>query len=133
MSRYASRIGVSAEAAYRQVDLAGRTAAASPQALVALLYDELLSALRVAALATETGQHAMKSDKLTRATAILFALEAGLDFEKGGEVAGTLARLYAGARREVVEAAVGSDPAPFRRVADTLADVAGAWRQLAAA
>jgi hypothetical protein len=27
---------------------------------------------------------------------------------------------------------VGHDPAPFRQVADTLEEVAGAWRQLAA-
>jgi flagellar secretion chaperone FliS len=133
MTRYATPLAGRPETTYRQIDLAGRTATASPQALVGLLYDELLSALRVAALATETGQYGLKSEKLQRATAILFALEAGLDHEKGGAVAETLARLYAGARREVVDAAVGRDPAPFRRVADTLEDVASAWRQLEAA
>jgi flagellar secretion chaperone FliS len=133
MTRYATPFGGNAEATYRQIDLAGRTTAASPQALVGLLYEELLRALRVAAIACESGNHPMKSEKVTRATAILFALESGLDFEKGGPLAGTLARLYAGARREVVDAAVGSDPAPFRRVADTLEEVAGAWRQLEAA
>ncbi len=75
----------------------------------------------------------MKSDKLTRATAILFALEAGLDFDAGGDVAVTLARLYAGARNTIVAASVGDDPAPFREVAATLGEIAEAWRTVRAA
>lgn len=132
MARYASRLA-QPDATYRQIDLAGRTATASPQALVALLYEELLRALRVAAIAAERGNAALKSEKVTRATAILFALEAGLDFEAGGEVARTLRRVYAGSRAQVVNAAIGSDPAPFNDVADTIDGIADAWRQLRAA
>ena len=62
--------------------------------------------------------------------AILFALEANLDFEKGGEVSKTLARLYAGARSEVVRASIGRDGAPFRAVADNMAEIAAAWSQV---
>ncbi|MFT3977204.1 MAG: flagellar protein FliS [Sphingomonas bacterium] len=114
---------------YREIDLAGRTANADGPALVSLLYEELIQALRVAAYATERGQLATRSERVTRATAILFALEANLDFEKGGEVSKTLARLYAGARSEVVRASIGRDGAPFRAVADNMAEIAGAWAQ----
>src|SRR3546814_3375017 len=40
---------------------------------------------------------------------ILFALESGLDFERGGEVSKTLARLYQGARQTVINASLGHD------------------------
>ncbi len=75
----------------------------------------------------------MKSDRITRATAILFALEAGLDFEKGGQVSETLARLYGGARKTVINASLGHDPKPFRDSADMLDEIAQAWRTASAA
>ena len=125
---YASALLRDPAQTYRQIDAAGRTAGADGPALVQLLYEELTAALRAAAWATEHRQFATKSERVTRATAILFALEAGLDFDAGGEVSHTLARLYGGARREVLDASLGTDPAPFRRIADTLDEIAAAWR-----
>jgi flagellar protein FliS len=133
MPRYATTLGRDPAATYRQIDVVGRTAEADPHRLVELLYDELIHALRTAAWASEHRQGKVKGDKVTRATAILFALEAGLDFEKGGSVAETLARLYQGARRAVVDASIGWDPAPFLDVAANLEDIAEAWRSLRAA
>lgn len=127
---YASAMGRNPEATYRQIELAGQTAEADGPALVQLLYDQAIRALRGAAWAAENGNYAMKSDKVTRATAILFALEAGLDFVAGGTVAPALAKLYAGARHTVVNASIGSDPRPFRDVADTLDEIGAAWRSV---
>ena len=118
---------------YRQIDAAGRTATADGAGLVQLLYDELVAALRAAAWAAEHGKLARKSERLTRATAILFALEAGLDFEKGGELSRTLASLYAGARRTIVHASIGADPTPFRDAANNLEEIARAWRTVRSA
>lgn len=78
---YASAFLTDPAAVYRQIDVVGRTAMADGPALVQLLYEELIAALRSAAWATEHGQLARKSERVTRATAILFALEAGLDFD----------------------------------------------------
>jgi flagellar protein FliS len=130
---YASALGRDPAETYRRIDIAGRTADADGPALVQLLYDEVVRALRVAAWAAENRQFQMKSDKITRATAILFALEAGLDFDAGGEVSKTLSRVYGGARRTIVEASIGHDPAPFRAVADDLEQIAQAWRTIRAA
>ncbi|UVO51208.1 flagellar protein FliS [Sphingomonas sp. SUN019] len=130
---YASALLRNPAQTYREIDLAGRTANADGPALVQLLYEELIQALRVAAWAAERKQFATKSERVTRATAILFALEAGLDFEKGGDVSTTLARLYAGARRQVIDASLGQDGAPFRSVADTFEEIGAAWRTARAA
>lgn len=125
---YATALARDPAATYRQVDMVGRTATADAAGLVQLMYDELVAALRAAAWATENRQFAVRSDRVTRATAILFALEAGLDFDKGGDLSKTLAGLYAGARRTVVEAAIGNDPRPFRDTAENLEEIAQAWR-----
>jgi len=113
-------------ATYRRIDAAGRTATADGPGLVQLLYTELVAACRAAGFACMKRQYAVKSERVTRATAILFALEAGLDFEAGGELSQTLQRLYAGARGRIVQAALGTDPAPFQAVAEQFADIAGA-------
>lgn len=118
---------------YRQIDLAGKTANADGPALVSLLYEELCQALRVAAWAAENKKFAVKSERVTRATAILFALEAGLDFDRGGDVSITLARLYAGARKQVIEASLEHDGGPFREVASTFEEIAAAWKMARAA
>jgi flagellar protein FliS len=128
--RYATRLGRDPAATYRQIDVVGRTAEADPHQLVELLYDELIHALRTAAWAAEHRRGKVKGDTVMRATAILFALEAGLDFEAGGTVAETLARLYQGARRAVIDASVGWNPAPFLDVATNLEEIATAWRSL---
>ena len=130
---YASALGRDPAATYRQIDVAGRTATADAPALVQLLYEELVAALRAAAWAGEHARPTQKSERVQRATAILFALDAGLDHESGGEVSRTLARLYAGARATILRAALGDDPGPFRETADMLEEIAGAWRQARAA
>jgi flagellar protein FliS len=125
---YASTLLRDPWATYREIDAAGRTTqAASGPKLVQLLYTELLAALRAAAYATEHAQYRVKSERVTRATAILFALESGLDYEQGGELSKTLSRIYAGARRTIVDASIGNDPRPFRAAADNLAEIAAAW------
>ena len=130
---YASTLARDPFATYRQIDAVGRTATADGPALVQLLYKELVAALRAAAWACEKRKFAIKSERITRATAILFALEAGLDFEKGGQVSETLARLYGGARKTVINASLGHDPQPFRDSADMLDEIAQAWRTASAA
>ena len=118
----------SPETYYRQVDVAGRAASANDGAgLVSMLYEELVHSLRAAAFAAETGNGPRRAERVTRATAILYALEAGLDFDRGGEVSRTLGTLYAGARRQVVAASLGDDGKPFRAVADEMDGVAQAW------
>ncbi len=130
MGHYATTLGRNPEATYRQIDIAGRTGEADPHQLVTLLYDELGRALRAAAAAIDSGNRSVKSDKTTRAITILFALEAGLDFERGGNLSQTLAGLYRGARAKVIDASLGDDARPFNEVATNMAQIAQAWAEV---
>ncbi|MBS0505025.1 MAG: flagellar protein FliS, partial [Proteobacteria bacterium] len=93
---YASRLSRDPRETYHAVDLASRTGGANPHQLISVLYEDLLRELRLGALAIEQGDHANKNARLTKAIALLFALEAGLDFDKGASVAETLSRFYRG-------------------------------------
>lgn len=127
MTRYATAFAGNADATYRSIDLAGRTGGADAHGLVGLLYAEASRALRSAAWAAEHRRFDVKSERVTRAIAILFALETGLDFDRGGDVSRSLSRLYQGARTRVVDASLGTDPAPFIEVANTLDEIGEAW------
>ena len=132
MPRYATSLAADPAATYRQIDLAGRTGTADPHALVGLLYQEGVSALRSAAWAAEKRKFDVKSERVARATAILFALEAGLDFDRGGDVSKALATFYHGLRQQIVHASLGTDPAPFRDAAASLEEIAAAWSSVRA-
>jgi flagellar protein FliS len=133
MPRYSTALAGDPAKTYRQIDLAGRTGAADPHALVGLLYEEGIAALRAAAWAAENRKFTVKSERVSRATAVLFALEAGLDFEKGGDVSKALATFYHGIRNQVIQASIGNNPAPFRDAAASLEEIAGAWSSVKAA
>lgn len=126
MTRYATAFA-RPEATYRAVDLAGRTGGEDASGLVGLLYAECARALRSAAWAAENRRLDLKSERVTRALSILFALEQGLDFDAGGAVSRTLARVYQGARSKLIDASLGSDPARFIEIAVTIEEIADAW------
>ncbi|WP_136163006.1 flagellar export chaperone FliS [Sphingomonas flavalba] len=129
---YATRLLADPGETYRQVDINSRINGASPHGLICLLFDDLLRSLRLGALATEQRDHPAKSANLTKALALLFALESGLDFERGGTVAETLSRFYRGARETVMEASLALDAEQLRRVATNVAEIADSWRAIGA-
>lgn len=128
MTYYASKLRGDPGETYRAVDVASRVGGASPHDLIMLLYEDLLRELRLAAAATERNDYTTKSAKLTKSLAILFALEAGLDFNKGGEVAETLSRFYRGARETIMRASLDHSPALLRDVAANVSEIAESWR-----
>jgi flagellar protein FliS len=132
LMRYATALARDPAATYRQIDLVGRTGGEDAHGIVSMLYEECIAALRAAAWAAENRKFAVKSERVTRATATLFALEAGLDFERGGDVSKALAAFYHDVRQQVLQASLGTDPRPFRAAADSLADIAGAWTSVKA-
>jgi flagellar protein FliS len=127
---YASRILRDPRETYRSVDLASRTGGANPHQLITILYEDLLRELRLGAMAIDTGDHPAKSARLTKAVALLFALEAGLDFDKGGSVAETLSRFYRGCRDEVMRASIENQAAMVRDVAGNIGEIAASWKAI---
>ena len=73
-------------------------------AMVLLLFDELINSIRVFSenIDPETADLNLRSEKLSKSLTIIYALQSSLDFEKGGEIAENLFRLYQYAREQIL-------------------------------
>lgn len=115
---------------YMAVDTGSRVEGATPHQLVRILFDELLLSMDTAALAMRAGDRHKSLDRQTRALSMLHALETSLDFERGGEVAMSLATVYREVRRRMLNAASANDPIAMETARGFIADIAGAWNQI---
>jgi flagellar protein FliS len=125
-----SRFGA-ARARYQNVDLTSRIEGASPHALVAILFEELLKSLDALQVAWARKDFTQRGARQQRALSILHGLEASLDVENGGDVAASLAAIYAEARRLVIAAGKQNDPSSITRAREMLAEIATAWKAIA--
>ncbi|CAN5448916.1 flagellar protein FliS [soil metagenome] len=115
---------------YAAVHAGSRIEGATPHALVKILFDELLFAMDAAILAETQGDRIKVSDKFTRAMSILHALEASLDFEKGGDIAVGLAQIYREARRLLLAGAKNRTTAETAKARTMIAEIADAWTKI---
>lgn len=116
---------------YKAVDTASRVEGASPHDLVVILFDELLLRLDAAVRHAQRGECVPMIQARARASAIVIALEESLDFNKGGELALALARIYREASRRI-NAAMSVDKVDLLISArQMLAEIAEAWRTIA--
>ncbi len=73
-------------------------------AMVLLLFDELIKSIRVFSenIDPQTADLDLRSEKMSKSLTIIYALQSSLDFEKGGEIAENLFRLYQYAREQIL-------------------------------
>lgn len=129
MFRTANAYG-GASARYRSVDVSSRVEGATPHRLVAILFEELLGAIEAAQAADRQGNRGKRAERQSRALSILHALEASLDFEKGGEIAAGLSSIYAEARRLISTAVRENRPELMEQARGMLGDIASAWNSI---
>lgn len=103
---------------------------ASPHKLVEMLYDSALKNLGIAKVFIEQKDYAKKSVFLNKALSIISALRAGVDMEKGGEVAVNLYALYDYCYRQTFEASVKNDAAIVDEVIELISEISDAWKQM---
>ena len=120
-----------AGAQYREIDVTTRVEGASPHRLVAILYEELLGAIATMGQAIRVGDIVRRGESQSKALAIVGGLEAGLDFEKGGEIAEMLLTIYAEVKRLLIRAARGEDMASSDAARKLVGEIATAWGAIA--
>ena len=124
-----SRFGT-ARVRYQNIDLSSRIEGATPHALVAILFDELLKALDAMASAARAKDFSQRGAKQSRALSILHGLEGSLDYDNGGEIAQSLFSIYAEARRLIMLAGRDNDAEQALRAREMLHQIASAWESL---
>jgi flagellar secretion chaperone FliS len=123
---------IRARSRYQELDLAGKLDGATPHALVAILYAELLQSLDVMMSASRQGRLDTSRHHTERCRTILIALGGSLDFDRGGDLARSLASVYRSMTMELQKAPTNAHPERLQGVRDGVVSLATAWGQLAA-
>jgi flagellar protein FliS len=118
-----------AVSAYREVSV--RTA--SQGKLIVMLYDGAIKQVEAALALLES--HSLKLDlvhnALIKAQDIVTELMAGLDFDRGGEIAKNLLSLYLFFNEKLREGNMKKSPEILKQVRDLLVELRTAWAQVA--
>ncbi len=117
--------------AYRTVGVETAVTGADPHQLVAMLYEALLLSLTKAKFSIQNKDIPGKGEAVGRAVRLIEeGLKAGLDLERGGELAGNLRTLYDYCVVRLTEANLRSDMAAVEEVEGLLRPMAEAWGQI---
>ena len=101
-------------------------------AMVLLLFDELIKTLRVFSenIKLDNNNTNIRTENMSRALTIIYALQSSLDFEQGGEIAENLFRLYEYARQQVINEAKTQDASGTLVAISSLEDIREAWCEI---
>ena len=113
--------------AYQEAEQDFLVEGADPHSLVQILYTELTTALEGTHDALARKDFVAKSTHITKVLSILHVLAGSLDFDRGGEVATSLARLYEWARRKIIESSRTNAIDPIEEVRGAIAEISDAW------
>jgi len=118
--------------AYATIGLETGVAAASPHAMILMLYDGALMSIREAAQHMAAGRIAERGRAISRAISIIDGgLKASLDLSRGGEIAGWLDQLYDYMNRQLLGVSLRDDAAGLAEVDGLLSELRGAWSEIA--
>ena len=104
---------------------------ASPARLIVMLYDGAIRFINEAAYAMQQRDYETQNTKLQRAQKILAELISSLDFDKGGEIAENLFRLYTYMYNQLVEANINDNLDRLQHVVQLLSELREAWDAIA--
>jgi flagellar protein FliS len=113
----------------RYLETAVKTA--SPARLIVMLYDGAIRFINEAAYAMQQRDYETQNTKLQRAQKILAELISSLDFDKGGEIAENLFRLYTYMYNQLVEANINDSRDRLEHVVHLLSELREAWDTIA--
>jgi flagellar protein FliS len=116
-----------AAVAYKKIGEESLVEAADPHELVSVLFRELLSSLNAAEDNYKAGDLLAMRNKITKASRILTGLQGGLDFDKGGEIAGNLAELYGYCIRKLLASNSGGNVDGVEETRRLVIPLAEAW------
>ena len=115
--------------AYKNANRDAVVESEDPQALIMILLDELLRAMRSYAndVVKDKSTEARKNNQFTRSLTMLYGLQSCLNFDEGGEVAENLFRLYEYARVQLLNTSQTGQTDGTQVAISALAEIREAW------
>lgn len=118
--------------AYARVGVETGVMSASPHQLIVMLFDGALASMRAARLHMQQGNILEKGKALSKAIDIVNnGLAAGLDHERGGEIAERLGSLYDYVVSLLLRANLKNDETLIDEASKLIENIASAWREIA--
>jgi len=102
---------------------------ADPRRLVILCYEEAIRSLNVARESYVSGEFETKGNAIQKALSLLNELRGALDFERGGEVAKHLDKLYNFMGGHILKADQRRDVRGFSQIVMMLEELKAAWEK----
>jgi len=112
---------------YHQLDISTSIDAASPHQLISMMFEGVHNRLNQVQGYMRHGDMAGKAKALNACVDILNGLQASLDHEQGGDIAGNLESLYDYMQRRLFRASIDNDLDGIKEVADLLNTLRTAW------
>ena len=118
--------------AYKNANREAVAESEDPQALIMVLLDELLRAMRayVTIVEKQGDAKARKNDNLTRSLTIIYGLQSCLNFEEGGEIAENLFKLYEYSRVQLLNASATGETVGMNAAIQAISDIREAWSMM---
>jgi flagellar secretion chaperone FliS len=116
---------------YQTVGAHAQVTAADPYRLVQLLLANVIDRLAAARGHMERRETARKGEQISKAIAVLTALDASLNMEQGGEIAANLRRLYEYMSLQLVKANLEDDAACVNEVMGLVRTIKEGWDGIA--
>ena len=115
--------------AYKNANREAVVESDDPQALIMILLDELLRAMRgyVNNVSSNDSKETRKSDQFTRSLSMLYGLQSCLNFDEGGEVAENLFRLYEYARVQLLHTSQTGETDGTQVAISSISEIREAW------
>jgi flagellar protein FliS len=98
--------------------------------LIVLLYEGAIKFLRLAVQELEAKNYEAKGRYICKAQDIITELNAVLDMDGGGEIAGNLRKLYVFMSNRLSQANIGRDPQMIREVITLLEELNQSWKAI---
>ena len=114
---------------YQEVDIN----TANPLQLVVILYDAAVRSLEEAYRYMQHNDIAGRTRAINKCNDIITELQSSLNLQEGGEIAGSLNRLYDYMKRTLFKAGAEQNPALVVEVTGLFENLRSAWRQVAEA
>ncbi len=118
--------------AYTSVDRHSTAEADDTHAMITALFDELLRRMRSFSQNIDGDEEALqlRNESYAKSLAILHALQSCLDFDKGGEIAENLFRLYEFARQQLLASFRTGDAERVDAAIFSLSEIRDAWNSM---
>jgi flagellar secretion chaperone FliS len=116
---------------YQSIGAHAQVTAADPYRLVQLLLANVIDRLAAARGHMERRETARKGEQISKAIAVLTALDSSLNMEQGGEIADNLRRLYEYMSLRLVKANLEDDASGLDEVLGLVRNIKEGWDGIA--